>query len=887
MTEQSSKKALVFLVIFLTVFSGISAISAMWQQHSSNPLPLNEGLTATVPGTFSQTPAKQNTVITTLDIPGSEPTQVSYDPLNDRMYVSDYNLGLISVANTSTNTVVQNISLGSSSKPIAVAFDPANGYLYVGGQGSDNISVIDPTTNAIKENISMSYEIQELTYDSANTFLYASSLQSNSVSVINSTTNEVVGNLLIQSEPEGVAYDPANTYIYVSIYGSNLVQVFNSTTDSIVSSISVGNNPEAMAYDPFNSYIYVDNAASNNVSVINSTTNLVVGSINVGSGSQYIYNPEGIAYDPANDFIYLSNTESGNVSVINSVTNSIEGSVNVGSSPEGITYDPENSQIYVTNHNSNSISAIGYVNSYSVTFTESNLPSGSAWYINITGQEPSGKILGSSYTEDLVNGTYSYTSSSANGYAVDQYYTTFTVDGAKLNEAILFYKAYQVTFEESGLASGTAWNVNISGQQSSGAIDVSTYSINLPNGTYSYNVSTTGAYLYSNNGTFEITGSPMAEPVTFTREYTVLFYGIGLPYGQDWYLNLSNGHSYTSSYLIGEVSLNIVPPVESYIMFEVPNGTYTYTISTADKNFELVNVTGGTQLLTIEGTTSQQTSYGSFTVNGGTVRELANFTYLYETTFRESGLPAGSTWYLNLTNGQNFTSTSDSLSFSEPNGTYTYTISTADKNFSPSNNEGTFTVNNSTVSKSATFNRVLYNLTFVESGLPSGTDWYINGTNVSGQTGSQYIEFDLMNGTYSFTVTNLSSYYTESSHIVVSVNGRNSTEVVQFYHWAYITGTVTPGNGNLTINGRVFVLPSSGHFNVSVANGTYNVTVSDPGYHSYNTNVTVSNGEQKNLTIDLKPLSGSSIPIGVVYGLLGVVVALPVLRIVIYWIRRK
>ncbi|MHB1439428.1 MAG: hypothetical protein ACYCSO_04825 [Cuniculiplasma sp.] len=45
---------------------------------------------------------------------------------------------------------------------------------------------------------------------------------------------------------------------------------------------------------------------------------------------------------------------------------------------------------------------------YTVTLTETGLPTGSIWYVNITGHD-SGLITGTTYSVMLTNGTYAYT----------------------------------------------------------------------------------------------------------------------------------------------------------------------------------------------------------------------------------------------------------------------------------------------------------------------------------------------------------------------------------------------------------------------------------------------------------------------------------------------
>ncbi|MEM3872780.1 MAG: hypothetical protein QXE05_09495, partial [Nitrososphaeria archaeon] len=80
---------------------------------------------------------------------------------------------------------------------------------------------------------------------------------------------------------------------------------------------------------------------------------------------------------------------------------------------------------------------------------------------------------------------------------------------------------------------------------------------------------------------------------------------------------------------------------------------------------------------------------------GGNFQEIV-ITQLkkYNVEFTETGLPSGTTWYVNLTNGMDSGAiTGSSYSFSLTNGTYSYTIATSDHTYRPSPSSGSFTVN--------------------------------------------------------------------------------------------------------------------------------------------------------------------------------------------------
>ncbi len=242
-------------------------------------------------------------------------------------------------------------------------------------------------------------------------------------------------------------------------------------------------------------------------------------------------------------------------------------------------------------------------------------------------------------------------------------------------------------------------------------------------------------------------------------------------------------------------------------------------------------------------------------------------------------------------------STSTTISLHLTNGSYTYSVSTSDKIYSPSPSSGSFTVKGAVVSESVTFTKYTYRVNFTESGLPSGSTWYVNlsnGMSSGAITGSSY-NFTLTNGSYTFTITNLSSYYTTTSHLTVTVNGSNVTETVHYYHWAYITGTISPVNATLTINGKAVTLSSSGSFNISLPNGTYHVIVSETGYSTYYDNFTLNSSSVKSMSISLNPISKpsttptkpSSISSTEIYIIIGAIAAVAVIGGVVVVIRRK
>lgn len=240
----------------------------------------------------------------------------------------------------------------------------------------------------------------------------------------------------------------------------------------------------------------------------------------------------------------------------------------------------------------------------------------------------------------------------------------------------------------------------------------------------------------------------VAQVTTFsTVTYLVKFTQSGLPSGQ-WCIYVSNGAELNNPYNEGMSSF-------------FANGTYTYTVST---NNQAYGANGG-----------------SFTVNGKNITVNVVFSKRYNVEFTESGLPSGTTWYVNLSNGQSFSSTNATITFFETNGSYSYNISTANKLYAPASYSGSFTFNGAPLSMIVKFTQVKYTVTFTETGLPSGTVWYVNLSNgQSFSSNTSIISFSIANGSYSYTMSNISGYTSIKPNGTFNISGENLSLRVQF-----------------------------------------------------------------------------------------------------------
>src|SRR2546422_713045 len=145
----------------------------------------------------------------------------------------------------------------------------------------------------------------------------------------------------------------------------------------------------------------------------------------------------------------------------------------------------------------------------------------------------------------------------------------------------------------------------------------------------------------------------------------------------------------------------------------------------------------------------------------------------FPVTFTETGLPAGTSWSVAL-NGPSKTSTTTTITFYEPNGTYSYAVGgVPDYIAAPAS--GSVTLSGAPVGVTISFTSgtaVTYTVTFTGTGLPSGSSWSVTlgGDMMSSISGT--IAFTKPNGTYTFSIGTVPGYSASPSSGTLTVNGR-------------------------------------------------------------------------------------------------------------------
>jgi YVTN family beta-propeller protein len=150
---------------------------------------------------------------------------------------------------------------------------------------------------------------------------------------------------------------------------------------------------------------------------------------------------------------------------------------------------------------------------YSVTFSESGLPTGRTWSIAWNGSPPTSST-GTTIAFSAPNGSYPFSVGAEPGYTT-AWSGSVTVDGHPATENVSFGPfRYAVTFVETGLSGGLSWSVTLNGTgQASTAPSIVFLE---PNGTFDYTVGYISGYAAVGAGSITVSGaSPANITITF------------------------------------------------------------------------------------------------------------------------------------------------------------------------------------------------------------------------------------------------------------------------------------------------------------------------------------------------------------------------------------
>ncbi len=450
-------------------------------------------------------------------------------------------------------------------------------------------------------------------------------------------------------------------------------------------------------------------------------------------------------------------------------------------------------------------------------------------YVNLTW--PSGTLVAAYMIWAILNNTVPPTNASVNGHALNGTWTAYATPSPCWSPAYIYTFAADVT---SYVVNGSN---HLTGFPSGITSGVNPWA--NPTGTQN-NLCDEGASLVF-----------VYEPNPATTIHQVTVYTGALPVtgaGPIATLNYSktNSTKATTTFIVadGQFSGNPVAWNGTQIDSNAFPGSdpKTTTIPWSDGNLSdtktyQVNVTSGSVNTTAEVSTNGNdcVTWVGQVLSVGVPAQRGP----YSVNFTEQGLPGGTLWNI-TTHSTTKTNTSvgntGSVLFSLANGTYSYSVGSLSGYIAT--NAGSYQVRGGPVFIRVIFHQLVYSLTFNETGLPTGAEWWVDLTNKSesiasnlsayAPAGFNYLE---PNATYNYSTGEIGLWIAKPPATHVQISGLAVKVTISFaapplFNVTFVEKHLLPGT---TWGGRVDA--NWGDFSNSTANRSFSLML--PNTTSY------------------------------------------------------
>ena len=296
----------------------------------------------------------KNTVVANISV-GSSPQGVVVSPDSSTAYVANFSSDTVSVISAQTNSVENTISVGKTPQDLAISSDGKT--LYVSQYTNPGtVTVID---------LANGNSIQTITGIGSNAWGMALSLVGRQLWVaagniykIDTANNQVLGSITVPGGCTDVVFTPDGTKAYTTGWRGT-ISVINTTTGSVTTTVPIKNSfePAGIAMRGNKAYVLVSLGLTNfgHLWIINTATDAVIKKVGlrgreVGSrpallpGAPYLYIPE---YLPSAVTLF----DTGTKTLVGDGVTCPDGAYNVVIAPNGV-------RAYVTENLSNMVTVI-------------------------------------------------------------------------------------------------------------------------------------------------------------------------------------------------------------------------------------------------------------------------------------------------------------------------------------------------------------------------------------------------------------------------------------------------------------------------------------------------------------------------------------------------
>jgi YVTN family beta-propeller protein len=271
------------------------------------------------------------------------------------LYVPDPSADMVSVVDTSSDTVTATIPVGS--RPYHAAVTPDGSQVLVANQGDGTVSVISTATDAVTATITVPGGAQSVAVDPAGQYAYVVS-PAFWLTKIDIATGTAAGRAPVGIHPVSLTVSPDGSTVYAGSLGSSVTAVSTATMTVSKAIPGAGGDSWDMVMSPDGSQLYVADSiglTGATVDVVSTATDTVTAQIPIGqSGNTF----PGIAVSPDGSTLYVSNETLGTVQVISTSTGTVSATITGFNEPTGVAVSPDGSTVWVGSASDDTVSVV-------------------------------------------------------------------------------------------------------------------------------------------------------------------------------------------------------------------------------------------------------------------------------------------------------------------------------------------------------------------------------------------------------------------------------------------------------------------------------------------------------------------------------------------------
>lgn len=288
-----------------------------------------------------------NAVINVINLPGTNPQNITIDTEGNYVYVSDYN-NSVPVIRTANNTLFNTIN--GIRQPMGSSVNPCNSKAYIASQQDNKVYIVDE--NNLVDDVAFGSSLKDLAFNFSGTYFYTTSWNDSKLYIYDSSNNSNVSSLILPDgvptgyRPVGIAASTDDNYVYIAEEAyDRLIKVDVSDPENPFRAINLDlatpgyNGPQKVAISPDGDYLYVTcSHTSPNVKkllVIRTSDLAVIDTENIPG------TPYGVAVSPDNKYVLVSSLGPDRIMVYDITNQQLTGTaIPGGSQPQGIVIAP-------------------------------------------------------------------------------------------------------------------------------------------------------------------------------------------------------------------------------------------------------------------------------------------------------------------------------------------------------------------------------------------------------------------------------------------------------------------------------------------------------------------------------------------------------------------